>query len=57
MSNHRILSEIRANKKLSKKFDKLSTAGKQKVLEEADNDTWHIDEIIDNILKEEKRGI
>lgn len=54
MSENQIIAYIRSVPRLSAMFNKLSMAGRRSVLYIADGDTWHIDEIIADVLEDER---
>lgn len=54
MSEHEIVNHIRSVRRLSARFQRLSKEGRRRVLFIADGDTWHIDEIIEQVLGDER---
>ena len=46
------IQHIRNDKRLSKLYDKLTTEERHRLFTECDNDTWHLAEIIEEILED-----
>lgn len=56
MSEHQIIAVIRASRRRARMFDKLSYDGRRRVLIIADGDDFMIDEIIADVLEDERDG-
>ena len=57
MSETLIIKYIRQRRELEKLWDALTTDQRRQVLAEADQDTWHINEILENVKADAKEVI
>ena len=54
MSDSQLIRYIRQRRELEKLWDALTTDQRRQVLAEADQDTWHINEILENVKADAK---
>lgn len=52
MSENQIIYQIRHTPRLSKMFNKLTNEQKREVLQIANGDDWHLEDIIEFVLEE-----
>ena len=56
MSDNQIIRYIRERKALERLWDSMSKKQRRQVLAEADNDTWLINEILENVKADAEAG-
>jgi len=52
MSDNQIIREIRDSRRLSRLFDRMTVEQKRQLMAELDGDTWHILEVMVDILED-----
>lgn len=52
MSDNQLINSIRENRRLNRLWNKLTVEQKRRVLEIAEGELWHIDEVIEDVLEE-----
>lgn len=53
MSEHQLIALIRSRPRLSRMFNQLTNDQRRRVLEIANGDDWHLDEIIEFVSEED----
>jgi len=56
MSEHRLLSIIRSQRRLARRFNRLTEAGRRRVIEIANGDDFMLADIIDDVLDDERHA-